>query len=300
MPSIVFPFGAIFSTALVILIVALLWRYALHLSRPATMLFVIAIAIYYIVVIWITPRVMDAYSAASDTSGTIRRGEFYAQALLRDPAATLDLFVSKATLNAAEPTSSFYWVMGFIYLLAGGSHVAISAICAWFGAVGGSYFVEAFSPLFRKRNWYPWLVLFFPSIVFWLTWPLKDAIVFWLLGMLAVGLATFLEDGSWKNVWKILLAEMACIAIRPYYGMFFLTPLVLIGSWRAVTALRAHSSVQVRPSAFLGIINALFLFFLIANQFCTVAISVESASVYQQTAGQGSGANIQPQVVISG
>ncbi|MBI4847504.1 MAG: hypothetical protein HY808_02865 [Nitrospirae bacterium] len=299
MSNMVFPLGAIFSTALVIVTVALLWRHVVHLSRQATMLLVIAMAIYYIVVIWITPHVMDAYSTASDTSGTIRRGEFYAQALLRDPAATLDLFVSKATLNATESTFSFYWIMGFIYLMAGGSPAGISAICAWFGTVGGSYFIEAFSRVLKKRNWYPLLVLFLPSIIFWLTWPLKDAIVFWLLGMLAAGLATFVQDCSWQSVWKILLAEIACIAIRPYYGIFFLAPLMLIGLWYAVTALRTHSSDRFWSSICWVAVNALVLFFLISNQFFTIAISVETASVYQQTAGQGGGANIQPQVVMA-
>ena len=50
----------------------------------------------------ITPRVMDVYSAAVILAEQSGEGKFYVR-LFGDPQP-LDLFVSKATLNAVEPT----------------------------------------------------------------------------------------------------------------------------------------------------------------------------------------------------
>ena len=126
---------------------------------------------------------------------------------------------------------------------------------------------------------------------FWLTYFSRMPL-FLAVGDVGSRISNFSEDGSWKNVWKILLAEMAYR--YPPISEFFSPTCKIAHGVRL--PLRAHSPDQVRSSVFLGTIPH---YCFLPNSQSILHCSISRARISISTNGW-TRANIQPQVVISG
>ena len=266
-----------------------LWQSPFRHSRHEVWLSLLAMLFYFFIALYISPQVIDYYSRinSSDVVGYINRGQQISQMALHDPREVLNQFVITANLS----TAAFYWVVGLFSLLAGGSPLGILVVCAWFGVMGGFYFVKAFRlhPTEVPPVWYGPLVLFFPSIVFWLTSPLKDVITFWALGLMVYGASIFVK-GYWSNgLARIVLSTIVCFSIRPYFAAFFSVPLIGMGLMFLTRSFLKRSPYMLISALILVLVGSLWLIWTIDSRGFTILGSVEALDSYQQIAGGTTG-----------
>lgn len=266
-----------------------LWRSTLKRVRIELWFGLVAILTYFSVALYLSPLVLDYYAQAgsSDVVRYVALGQKAFQIFLANPSQTYLQFMQNVNLS----TAAFYWVIALFALIGGGSPAGISIVCAWFGALGGFYFVRAFHSLLTDRSWlwFALLTFFFPSIVFWAGLPLKDLISFWSLGLMVYGLSTFVRGQPWIGLTRIVFAACTCFAVRPYFAVFFSVPLIGIGLWLVARSLVRRSTSFLIASLALALIGSFLLKVNIDNNFFLGIDSLTSLDTYQQTAGGTTG-----------
>ena len=188
-----------------------------------------------------------------------------------------------------------------LLLLTGGSTIGVSLACAWLGAKGGYYFIKAFQPSLTKDDWlwYAMLIWFFPSVVLWLTFPLKDVITFWTLGLMSYSFSRFAADRSWNGLMRLLAAELACFAVRPYFAAFFSIPLLALGLLDLARCIAQKRYKRLPSLLLLVVANGLLFYLLATNKFFVGIDSPQQLGEYQQSAGSNmAGSNVRPDIPV--
>jgi hypothetical protein len=302
------PFGWVVAGIFLLGATILVWRYALGQMQTEMRISLFATLMYFGIAVYITPLVNDYYArqGGSDVGFYIARGKELEELIFSNSLGATDLFVSRATFEtnfkSSHPTTpGFQWIITLLLLLTGGSTIGVSIACAWLGAKGGYYFIKAFQPSLKKKDWlwYAILILFFPSVVLWLTFPLKDAITFWTLGLMLYGFSQFATDCSWSGLARLLVAELACFAIRPYFAAFFSIPFLAIGLLGLGQCVAQKKFKRLPSLLLLVAVNSLLFSLLTTNKFFIGIDSPQQLGEYQQLAGSYvAGSNIRPNIVV--
>lgn len=279
----------------------LTWRLPIRKASPILWFVLLALWVHFGVALFLAPLVSNYYAQGGSTDDSARyitEGKTMANLILRDPMPLLKLFFERTAFNT--PPSAFQWGISLFALISGGTTHGIRIVCAWLGIMGAYHFVRAYIVCLKSLFgwvWYAFLVLFFPSVIFWLTLPLKDVFTFWALGLLTFSSASYFQQRTWWNGLKIVLAELVCVAIRPYFGIFFLPPLL---AWLIMDIVPNlyNRRVQLWRLFPLFLINALLLYFLLANSFFLGMPSLSLATEYQVAASGEEGSRLAGSTLI--
>ncbi len=128
-----------------------------------------------------------------------------------------DFSLAPANLRGIVADGSVSIVAGVVFAIVGVDQAAGFMVFTWLSFIGILFFYRAFSMTFggfgaRK---YGYLIFFLPSLVFWTSDVSKEAIMVFLLGLIAYGCASILMNRG-SGYWLLILACSAGAAfIRP-------------------------------------------------------------------------------------
>lgn len=264
----------------------LVWLHPVRRTRPYLWVALLALLAHLAVALWGTPAAIDYYGqkGSSDILQYMRQGQEIVSLLQTQPAEAFELL--RQTLGLG--TKLFQWIFAVLLLVTGGSLSSLTIIFTWLGVLGGFYFAKAYWAHLEHEQW-GWFVLllfFFPSAIFWLTFPLKDAYIFWGLGWLTYGISIFPTARLRQSLPLIIGAELVSFIIRPYYALFFGGAIIAAEAWRFIQARRQRTPINLGGSISLILFNGLLLLILVANGFfLTEGLdSPQGLIAYQQVA----------------
>jgi hypothetical protein len=132
-------------------------------------------------------------------------------------------------------TQFITYFTGALYTLVGPSVYSGFALYATFGFFGSFLFYRAFRLAFPQGNKrrYGYLILFYPSFLFWTSNLGKDSLIFLCLGAIAYGGARLLKHGPQIVNLSILLVGLGgTVLIRPHVGVIVAFPLLVFSAWQ--------------------------------------------------------------------
>jgi hypothetical protein len=220
------PFGPLVDGIALMMAAAVIWQNRSLAGSTVVCTAQMAILIHIAIAVFALPYVRDYYRMQLSPDDTVR---YYDE--VRTVAAALE---AGSPLRAFQllmvlmpdgiPNSGLPLVYVVSFIISAGSYSGISVLFAWMGAMGAFFFARALNKALTpgQGGWYTVLVQFFPSILFWTSWPLKDSLTFLSLSLLTYGLALFLRWNSRSGLVWALSGELGLVLIRPYFLAFTL------------------------------------------------------------------------------
>ena len=197
----------------------------------------------------------DAYGGTTDAQRYHRYAKGASNAFWSG-AATIDSVLPQGTgTRFLEHTTAF------LYTFLGSSRLAAFLIFGFMAWVGSVFYVKAAVigiPMIRRVR-YAWLVMLWPSMIYWPASIGKEAVATLFLGISSYGLARVLQrQWSWTPLAIAAAALGIAGLIRAHLALFWLVglvPALLVSLLRGVSALgRANRSIGRRASTALVLV----------------------------------------------
>jgi hypothetical protein len=128
--------------------------------------------------------------------------------------------------------SMYQCYVGLIMYLTGTTDAFVTASNGWFGFCGGLVLIRHFHQVFpytRKNS--PWLLLiiFCPSVIYWTTMNVKEALMYWSICQIFAYSAPNRGASFWVAVPMVLLGIAVGSALRPHILIPWVVAVMAIG-----------------------------------------------------------------------
>lgn len=122
--------------------------------------------------------------------------------------------------------------VGLIMYLTGTTDALVTATNGWFGFWGGLVLVRHFHQVFpNARKDSPWLLLiiFCPSVIYWTTMNVKEALMYWSICQVFANSAPHKSTSIWIGIPMVLLGITVGSLLRPHIMIPWIVAVMAVG-----------------------------------------------------------------------
>ncbi len=188
-------------------------------------------------------------------------------------------------------TGNMYWLSSIVGSITGQSYHGMKIAFCFIGLLGCVLFYRAASHYLRAAHiWILYAFVLTPTILFWSSIIGKDPIIFFGVGLYALGVSGWLRTNRCRYSLPTIAGMLIAGFLREWYVLIMLPPATIV--FGTYLKNRAHRIATAATGAAFTISSAIFLWKSAFGGSFAIATSIATRLVEGFATGQGSGLHI--------